>query len=360
MKSTKIKTCSAMIQSTSDLAQCLNLSRWTISRVLNGHTGVALETTRRVRNAMRELGFSPNSLARGLRKGTTNIIGICIPEIEGLYLGQKMEFLRQALAAEGWHAMVAITNGERQEEGEALSRFRTLHAAGVILFASQLSPHSPPVRQFHETQVPLIFVDPMTRPPKGSLCVDRSTGMREAVLHLFDLGHRHITALGLTGESHYTRSRLKGIADAYEERGLNPIKLVRQIALPSCGGSFYEQGRASAALVWGKVAQKRPTALLTVNDRVAIGVMEGLRELGVRVPEDLSIIGYDNMEVTAFLSPQLTTIDAKPDELVSKATERLLQCIRGNEKATESPIVISTRLLVRASTAVAPSGRRRG
>jgi len=186
-----------MIQSTSDLAQCLNLSRWTISRVLNGHTGVALETTRRVRNAMRELGFSPNSLARGLRKGTTNIIGICIPEIEGLYLGQKMEFLRQALAAEGWHAMVAITNGERQEEGEALSRFRTLHAAGVILFASQLSPHSPPVRQFHETQVPLIFVDPMTRPPKGSLCVDRSTGMREAVLHLFDLGHRHITALGL-------------------------------------------------------------------------------------------------------------------------------------------------------------------
>ncbi|MEI6562050.1 MAG: LacI family DNA-binding transcriptional regulator [Verrucomicrobiota bacterium] len=339
----------AVIQSTSDLAKQLNLSRWTISRVLNGHAGVAPETARRVQESMQKLGFSPNSLARGLRKGTTNIIGICIPEIEGFHLGQKLEFLRQALADEGWHAMVAMTNGERMEEGEALSRFRTLHAAGVILFASQLTPRCTPVRQFHETGIPLIFVDPMTPPPKGSLCVDRSVGMREATLHLLELGHRHIATLGLTGESRYTRSRRKGVAEAYEERGLNPARFVREIALPESTDSFYARGRASAALVWNNPV--RPTALLAVNDRVAIGLLDGLRELRVRVPEDLSVIGYDNMEMTAFLSPQLTTIDTKPDDLISKATERLLQSVHANGESERASILIPSRLLLRASTA---------
>lgn len=360
MKSMKNVPFSTAIRSTSDLAKKLGLSRWTISRVINGHDGISPETVLRVREAMSEVGFSPNSLARGLRKGTTNIIGICIPEIEGLYLSQKLEFLRRALADEGQHVMVGITNGDRQEEAETLNRFCTLRAAGVILFASQLSANSPPVRQFRTTGIPLIFVDPLTRPPKGSLYVDRAAGMRDAVRHLFELGHRHIATLGFEPENRYSQTRLKGIMAAYEERGLDHDKFVWQVELVDPDGSYYEQGRNSAALLcreWGGENRNvRPTAVLTLNDRVAIGLMDGFRELGIRVPEDISVIGYDNMEVGAFVSPQLTTIDAKPDELIRKATESLLAHIRGNHEA--EPISICPRLLIRASTGAAPKTQR--
>ncbi|MDD5351133.1 MAG: LacI family DNA-binding transcriptional regulator [Chthoniobacteraceae bacterium] len=344
MKSTK-NTRDA-IRSTTDLATRLHLSRWTISRVLNGHSGVSEETQTRVRAAMQELGFQPNSLARGLRKGTTNIIGICLPEIEGLYLGQKLEFLRRALAAEGFHAMAAITNGDLQEEAQAFDRFRNLRAAGVVSFASQLTARHPRVRSITEAGIPLVFVDPTIRPPKGSVCVDRSTGMQEAVEYLFSLGHRHITTLGLGPDGHYSRDRMQGISHAYAAHGWEARHFVRQVPLANEGLSHYANGRASAAAVWN--ANFHPTAVLTVNDRVAIGLMDGLRSLGVRVPEDLSLVGYDAMEVGAFLSPRLTTIDARPDELIAAATERLLQSIRGEDPGA-APEVIPTRLLPRDS-----------
>lgn len=350
MASTKSRKPSAAIRSTSDLAKRLGLSRWTISGVLNGRGGISPETELRVKEAMSELGFAPNSLARGLRKGTTNIIGVCIPEIEGFHLARKLEFLRQSLTAEGFHVMMGITNGKPQEEAETLERFRTLQTAGVISFASQLGTNAVSVQQFQQTGIPLIFVDPMVKPPKGSLCVDRSIGMRDAVRHLLAFGHRHITTLGLTAESPYSRSRLKGVAAAYEERGWKREEFVQQIALPQAD-SPYEAGRESAALVWPQRACKarRPTAVLALNDRVAIGLIDGLRGLGVQVPEDLSVIGYDNMEVGAFVSPGLTSIDAQPDALVKQATELLLQRIRGSQES--KPSRIATRLHVRASTA---------
>lgn len=297
---------------------------------------------------MRTLGFSPNPLARGLRKGRTNIIGVCLPELEGLHLGPKLEFLRRSLTAEGFHVMVGLTNDEALEEAEALNRFRTLAASGVILFASRLESRGAPMKAFREAGIPLVSVDPMGAPPKGSLCVDRSAGMREATLHLFELGHRHVATLGLNSESRYTRDRLHGIASAYETRGWNPARHIRQFAAPD--GSIYESSRAKAAEIW-RAAQTGHgfTAVLAINDRAAIGLIDGLRALGVRVPEDLSVVGYDNMEVGAYITPRLTSIDAKPDELVRQATERLLCHIRDNQEAGTAPS-IATRLVVRDST----------
>lgn len=357
MRSTKNEKRSAPVHSTLELARRLGLSRWTVSRVLNGHDGVHPDTASRVREAMRELGFSPNPLAQGLRKGRTNIVGVCLPEIEGFYLSQKLEFLRRSLAAHGYHVMVAMTNGDIQEEAEALSRFRVLRAAGVILFASQLAANSEPVRQIQDAQIPLVMVDPVTGLSAESVCVDRAVGMREAVHHLFELGHRHIATLGIWDRNMYGRRRLEAVANAYSERGWNPAEFVHRINLTNANeGFYYEPGRKSAEEVCnfriGSDKAKRPTAVLAVNDRVAIGLIDGLRTLGVRVPEDISVIGYDNMEVGAYLSPQLTTIDAHADALVAQTTARLLQQIRGSEEESEPAMIsIPTRLIVRTSTA---------
>ncbi len=346
------------IQSTSALARRLGLSRWTVSRVINGHAGIHPETVRRVRAAMQELGFAPNPLAQGLRKGRTNIIGVCLPEIEGFYLGQKLEFLRRALAAEGYHVMIGMTNGDVREEAEALGRFRLLCAAGVILVASKLPSKSGPIRQLHEAQVPLVLMDPMIKPPKGSICVDRTEGMRQAMRHLLDLGHRRVATLGFTApdESRYTRMRVEGIATACRESGLPMERIVLPIDPPAGESSHYAFGYACAAAQFAAPAKsgkksRRPTAVLVINDRVAVGLIDGLRRLGIRVPEEVSIVGYDNMEMGAFLSPRLTTIDAQPDELVARTTSRLLLQINHPEDRARPSPSIPTRLIIRESTA---------
>lgn len=346
------------IRSTAELAKKLNLSRWTISRFLNGHPGVHPVTAARIQAAIEELGFTPNPLAQGLKTGRTKIVGICLPEIEGPNLAQKLDFLRKALSEEGYQVMAGMTHGDLREEVTILNRFRVLRAAGVILVSSRFTPDNLSLRRFQETQTPLILLDPLAYPLQGSIRVDRSVGMQEAMRHLFDLGHRYVTALGIDSADLYGASRRRGIEAAYEERGWNPAQFLRHIPLPSPYTTYYEMGRQSAPEIWNastKNQADRSTAVLTWNDRVAIGLLDGLREMDVRVPEDLSIIGYDNMEVSAFTSPPLTTIDAQPDELVRTATEHLLAHIRKEPLSPTTPDIISTQLIVRGSTAAAPS-----
>ncbi len=340
----------APIDSTADLARRLHLSRWTISRVLNGHAGVSPETVRRVKEAMAEFGFAPNPLASGLRKGTTNIIGVCIPEMERLYLSQKLEFLRQSLVREGCHVMLGVTNGDVQEEAETLNRFRTLHAAGVILFASRLESHGASIRAFDQSGVPLVSVDPFVAPTEGCVCVDRAAGMREAVAHLFNLGHRRVLALGFGEGDRYRASRLAGVAAEYKAAGRDFERDVCRLSLAWEVKSSYRQGLEAAPAVWRTACKGEGcTAVLALNDRVAIGLIDGLRTLNVRVPGELSVIGYDNMEVGQYFLPRLTSIDAQPDALVKAATERLLALIR-KEQNEEPPQPVVSRLVVRDST----------
>jgi len=362
MRSTKNTKFVPGIRSTAELAKRLDLSRWTISRFLNGHPGVHPVTAARIQAAIEELGFTPNPLAQGLKTGRTKIVGICLPEIEGPYLAQKLDFLRKALSKEGYQVMAGMTHGDLREEVTILNRFRVLRAAGVILVASRFTPDNLSLRRFQETQTPLILLDPLMYPLEDSIHVDRSVGMKEAVEHLFDLGHQYITALGIGNSDLYSASRQRGIEAAYEERGWDPAKFVRHIPLPTPATTYYEMGRRSAPWVWNPAAKNHPdraTAILAWNDRVAIGLLDGLREMGVRIPEDLSVIGYDNMEVSAFTSPPLTTIDARPDELVRLATEHLLAHIRQDDTLPTLTHSISTRLIIRGSTA-APAPRVRG
>jgi DNA-binding LacI/PurR family transcriptional regulator len=355
MGSPKITKFVPGIRSTAELAKKLNLSRWTISRFLNGHPGVHPVTASRIQAAIEELGFTPNPLAQGLKTGRTKIIGICLPEIEGPYLAQKLDFLRKALSKEGYQVMAGMTHGDLREEVTILNRFRVLRAAGVILVASRFTPENLSLRRFQETRIPLILLDPLAYPLQDSIRVDRSVGMKEAVKHLLRLGHRHITALGIGNSDLNGASRRKGMEETLVEEGLDPATFLHHIPLPSPSSTYYEMGRLSAPLVWNKDQRNHSTAVLAWNDRVAIGLMDGLRAMDVRVPEDLSLIGYDNMEVSAFTSPALTTIDAQPDELVRTATEHLLAHIRQEPLDPMLPDLIATRLIIRGSTAAAPS-----
>lgn len=350
-------------KSTTQLARLLNLSRWTVSRVINGHDDVHPDTARRVRAAMQELGFAPNPLAQGLRRGRTDIVGVCVPEFEDFYLGPKLDYLRTALAEESLRVMIGMAHTPA-EEGRTLNHFHLSRAAAVVLFATHLAPDDPSIVQFRNAGIPFVCVDPIA-PWQGSasaaptmLQVNRARGMQQATEHLLGLGHRSIALLGISGESSYTKTRHQAAEEtinrAKSHSGVGAT--LHSLALPTAA-NLYAAGRESAARYFSPAARSAgaPTAVLALNDRVAIGFIDGLRALGLSVPGDISVIGYDNMDVSSYVTPTLSTIATRPDALIYEATQAVLReldaaAVAGSQRQTPAPRLIPSRLIIRQSS----------
>jgi len=341
------------IRSTAELACQLGISRWAVSRALNGRSGVSAETSRRVREAMARSGFLPSPLAQGLRGGRTRYVGICLPELESFYLEPKLELLRAELSGRGFQVIVGMTDGDPANERAMLRQFGALRTAAIVAVASS-QPRS--VIQALEAQgARLLLVDPLREGHSGGIAVNRRTGMREATAHLLEQGHRRFGLLGILGDTLYTRRRLEGVALACSERGLAARRAVRSIALPDSGGSELQKGFEAA----GTILRLRPvpTAILALNDLVALGLIRGLQEAGLAVPGDISVVGYDNREIGAFSTPKLTTIDAHPDALMRQVAADLLAMIEGGVPNRTGTLWPETNLVVRDSSGPATSAR---
>lgn len=357
MRSTKNRSrersTGAVIRSTHDLARQLGLSRWTVSRVINGHAGVHPDTARRVHAAMEQYRFSPNPLAKGLRHGKTSIIGVGVPEIDAFHLGPKLERLRCELEARGFYLMIGVRGSAAWQEVELLDRFRELCVAGMISFASSLGAGNRAVRRLAHAGVPLVMVDPRTAsPPRSSVLLDRAAGMREATAHLLDLGHRRLATVGLFQGGFYSQQRLEGVRSTLLARGLDPERNLVHFAVNETAPSSYHAGYAAAEemlCAWNR--RDRPTGFLVINDQVATGMLKRFQEAAIDIPGEASIIGYDRMDLGEFLTPKLTTIDGQAATLMEAATARLLQAIDGEapERGTvRTPI--AARLVIRETT----------
>lgn len=341
------------IRSTSQLARELGLSRWTVSRVINGHPGVHPETVQRVRDAMIEHRFSPSPLAQGLRSGRTNLVGICAPGIDDYFLGPKLELLRDSLSQRGLQVMIGLTGGVHAQEIATLDHFRRLCVAGVILFASQLAPRDRTLTHFQEARIPLVMVDPLAARHSGSLGIDRALAARELMEHLLELGHRRFLTVGMSNGGLYTRTRLASLRATLEAHDLAPPEHLAHLPLLNAS-SDYEDGYLSAGKATEFLHSPRPpTALLAVNDRLALGLIAGLRQRGIEIPRDCSLAGYDNMEQTAYVSPRLTTTDPGAPDLMERAAARLLTALQPGA-ALPRPIAIRPRLIVRETTTAPP------
>lgn len=335
-----------IVRSTTDLARQLGLSRWTVSRALNGHRGVSSQTVLAVHEAMRATGFSPSSLAQGLRRGRTAHIGVCLPDLETFYLGPKLEVLRRGLERNGFRLVIGMSNNDAAEEERVLQDFAALRVAGIATFASQLSERD--WARLTQDGTPALRIDPLVGTDRNSFGADRAYGMWEATQHLLELGHRHIALLGIGENSRYSRARLSGVGKALNEAKLRFERVIVQVAVDKSLASDGEQGRCAAR----EILEYKPriTAVMVLNDRMAAGLIAGLRELGSSVPRDLSVIGYDNMPLLDYATPKLTSVDPQVDELMARATESLLLRIRGGSGGELSGQRVRARLVVKGST----------
>ncbi|MGE9296732.1 MAG: LacI family DNA-binding transcriptional regulator [Puniceicoccales bacterium] len=342
---------SGKVANTAALARHLGLSRWTVSRVLNGHPGVLPETVERVRAAMAEVGFQPNTLARGLRGGRTGIVGVCFQEIETPILARKVSLLQQALRVMGYHALIELTNGDQDLERTAIRNFLALHAEGVVLIGSQLNEQDEAIVACQAQEKPIIWVDPEKKVDGEQLSIDRAYSMRLVLDHLHGLGHRRFAVLGIDPGNPFGAFRWPAFARHCKRLKINLDKQAVNLFTPGQPVHDYDYGRMLAGQLL-ECDGALPTGVIAVNDQVAIGAINRLREAGIETPRDVSVVGYDNLNICAHFPPPLTTIDQCADRLMQEAADRLVAILKGEGEPEGEPRrrLIRPKLIERAST----------
>lgn len=340
------------VRGTAGLAQHLGISRWTVSRVLNGHSGVREETRQRVLEAMAELGFEPNRLARGLRGVPSGVVGVSFPHLEAMVLARKSQALQRELREAGFRGIFEIPEGDADIEAAVVRHFLSIQVDGIVLIGSTLSVDSPVLSEVAERGIGIVAVDP-TQPLRiPRVTLDRGQAMELMLGYLVDLGHRKIGLLGFNSDDMYPAVRRKGLERAAGEHGVDFSRDLQSFDLEGFGHQDYRLGAILGEQVLA-LGKKGPTALLCLNDRIAIGAMRTLQEAGRSIPGDYSIIGFDNLPETAWTNPPLSTVDHNINRLMEQATRLLWQSVRGEATRNQR---VEPRLIVRQSTAE-PSSR---
>ncbi|MFC5907186.1 LacI family DNA-binding transcriptional regulator [Streptacidiphilus monticola] len=325
-----------------DVAREADVSVSTVSKVLNGRTDVSPATRERVEELLRRHGYQ-----RGPRSGgDAPLIEIVFHELDSLW---AMELLRGVEAvANGYGAGVVVTHsGSRHAPGpewiDAVVRRRPL---GVVLVFSSLPPDLK--RQLRSRAIPFVVIDPAGDPEPDVPSVGSANwaGGLAATRHLVDQGHRRIGIITGPDDMLCSLARLDGYRSALTMAGIEPDP-----GLVAFGDFHAEGGYASARDLLA--LPDRPTAIFAGSDLQALGVLEAARVAGLRVPEDLSVVGYDDLDIAKWTSPALTTVRQPLREMAEQAT-RLILRLREDEPPTPTRLELSTTLVVRASTAAPP------
>jgi DNA-binding LacI/PurR family transcriptional regulator len=339
------------ILSIADFARHLNLSAWTISRAINGHPEVNEKTRRRVLAAMDELGFRPNPLARGLGGRRTGMVGVCFMGLGNPVVDKKVYALQEFFRRHHLQTVLEVRMRVRDQELRAIENFRRIHVDGVVLMYSELDAQTA-VEALKGT--PCIQVDPH-RPQKiPSVSLDRHKAMRLLMEHLFRLEH---CSFGLLGTGHGDVWRWPALVDIARAHQLDPDKIYLQFDDFLNVESQIERGQLMAEEVLKM--RRRPTALITANDQMAIGVIHTLRAAGVLIPREISVTGFDNLDLGRKLHPTLTTIEQNAVQLMERAGTLLLaQCkLPAEERGRSMVEYVAPELVIGESTGPAPLGK---
>jgi LacI family transcriptional regulator len=316
----------------------------TVSNVLNNPGVVATATRVRVEDAMRQTGFVRNSAARQLKGLPSPVVGCVVLDMSNLFFAEIARGIEDRLAESGCLVTMCSSDLKRDREEQYLSLFREIRVRGVIL--NSMDPPRSSVDRFLSDGIPVVLLDtPGHRPDVCALAVDNLAGGRLAGEHLLELGHRRIAILdgGILVPS--VRDRIQGAREAAASRGLDPDDVFVNVSLvpPAYQGS-------PDLVIETALSGTRPcTALLCYNDMAALTVVQGLRERGISVPGQVSVVGYDDLRFAATLDPPLTTVRQATHAYGWTAADLLLSEAEAGHEHRQT--TFTPELVVRRSTA---------
>lgn len=327
-----------------DVAERAGVSVKTVSNVVNGYPHISAPTRERVTAALRELDYQPNLSARGLRSGRSGVIALALPELNAAYFAEIAQHVVRAADERGWTVLVDATDGERERERVVASGIRPHLIDGLIftplsLTASDLS------RRAGDT--PLVLLGERLPSTAGDhVAIDNVAAAREATAHLISTGRRRIAAIGAqrsqSGAS--ARLRLKGYCQALEEAGMERRE---ELVVPAA--AWHRSDGAAAALALAALPEP-PDAVFCFNDLLALGALRALREAGLKVPQDVAVVGFDDIEESRYSTPTLTTIAPDKAEIARTAVDLLARRLSGEADRASTRATPGYRLEVREST----------
>lgn len=307
---------SGRINSIAEFARHVGLSGWTVSRAINGHPEVNEKTRQRILRAMDELDFRPNPLAAGLGGRRTNMIGVCFMALGSPIVARKVFYLQEILRRHHLRSFLEVRPRDKAHEIRAIEDFQRIRVDGMVLLHSDLDAATAS-KLLRETAC--VHVDPHVMQHAPCVSVDRHKAMRLLIDHLRAFGHRTFGLLGIDEGDVWRWPALRDIARVYS---FNPeTAYLRPREVPRCESPL-EEGQLLAEAILR--LPHRPTAFLAVNDHVAIGAIQALKAAGLEVPRDVSVTGFDNLDIGRKLHPTLTTIDQNAQQLMERAGEMLL------------------------------------
>ena len=335
------------IMSIPDFAKYLGLSSWTVSRAINGHPEVSEKTRRRIMAAMDEVGFRPNPLARGLGGRRTSMIGVCFMGLGNPILDRKVYHLQEFFRRHQLRTLLEMRMRDVQHEIRAIEDFKRIHVDGVVLIHSELDADTS--RQLFDG-LAAVHVDPHHPQETASVSVDRRRAMRQLLEHLLRLGHDSFALIGFTRNDPW---RWPALVETLQAHGLDPDKALTAIENSPEVESPIEAGELMTEAVLR--APRRPTALIAVDDRTALGAIQALKNAGIDVPRDMSVTGFDNLDLARKLHPTLTTIEQNPLRLMERAGTMLLEQLERKEgdRVPAAAEVVAPELVIGESTAPA-------
>lgn len=324
-----------------EVARLAKVSTATVSRTINGSDKVTTETAERVRRAIETLKYYPNTNARALGSGKSSLYGLIISDITNPFFPELVKSFEDVAVQYGQEVLIANTNYDKRRMEQCVVRMLQRKVDGVAIMTSEMDDHL--IDELSSRNIPLVFLD-TGAPQQGisNISIDYAAGIDAAVEHLRELGH---TSIGfISGPMDLTSAsvRRKAFIASMKHKGLNPDK-----SLIEEGNHRMDGGHEAMARLLSK--KKRPTAVMTSNDMTAIGALGAIFESGLKVPRDISVIGFDDIAMSAWTQPPLTTVRLSRAEIARLAL-RALHGIQNAATARGEEYRIEPTLVERAST----------
>ncbi|WP_434715181.1 LacI family DNA-binding transcriptional regulator [Rhizobium sp. YTUHZ045] len=321
-----------------DVARAAGVSPMTVSRVLNDQGGASAETTQRILLAANELNYRPNPFARGLRSDRSKTIGLLVPDITNPFFPEVIRGAEDAASAAGYNLLLSNVVENSKREGELIEALLRHRVDGIIVCSARLPDAALHKALAHHRAAVLINRE---APPEvaGTIVTDYETGASRAIDHLVERGRRRIAIIAGPRSSFGGKSRLVGIRKTLAVHGLKAHGIVYCDPTAASGQTAAAQLLAEAPGI---------DALVCYNDLNAIGAMKACRAAGISIPEQIALIGFDDIPTAELLSPALTTLRVQKREMGEEAVRLLLSRIA--TKNRQHGIVIVPELIIRETT----------
>jgi LacI family transcriptional regulator len=326
-----------------DVAIEAGVSPATVSYVINnGPRPVAVETRQRVLEAIDRLGYHPNAVARSLRLQRTTILGLILPDTQNPYFAEVIRGVEKVTFERGFSLMLCHSDYTLEREIHYTHVLQTERTAGVLWFPATGDPQ--PAKMLQEYGIPFVILDRIVGDPDfPAVITNNFRGGYLATQHLIQVGHRRIGCIARPIDLYHSQERVRGFQAALSDYGIpfDERYVVR-------GGFQLADGRSAAYQLFDLYPP--PTAIFAYNDFMAIGALRAARDRQLQIPQDISIVGFDDIPQSSYTFPALTTVRQPKFEMGYHGAELLLSIINGNETPAEARQPLEVELIIRDST----------